>query len=243
MRVDAAAFRNQPPMWLSTASLKIRSRPIRVSSTCAGTLPFRKPGTLSDRARSEVACSTACWRSACGTSTVRRTRLSGSSSTCGAMTRPIQAKDPRLPVGAELGGLGGTSLVVGVRRPFRGKDAGSPCSGLLQGRLRTQPGGGQRGPTAQTRFRQALLIVVGLAVAVVEVVEPRDQPDAAKVDLVRAGVVRDVVRLAGPVDQVSDPLGARDDRVGDPRCRRPRDDVPRPKLKLLSLRAVRRGPR
>ncbi|MGB2875190.1 MAG: MBL fold metallo-hydrolase [Gaiellaceae bacterium] len=28
-----------------------------------------------------------------------------------------------------IGGFGGTSLVVGVRWPFRGKDAGSPCSG------------------------------------------------------------------------------------------------------------------
>src|SRR6266576_4293957 len=55
------------------------------------------------------------------------------------------------------GGVGGTSLVVGVRWPFRGKDAGSPCSGQLQGRLRTRPRGGQRGPTAQTGFRQALL--------------------------------------------------------------------------------------
>src|ERR671931_759108 len=38
-----------------------------------------------------------------------------------------------------LGGFGGTSLVVGVRWPFRGKDAGSPNSGQLLGRLRTRP--------------------------------------------------------------------------------------------------------
>src|SRR2546430_15258810 len=34
----------------------------------------------------------------------------------------------RIPSGA-AGGFGGTSLAVGVRWPFRGKDAGSPCSG------------------------------------------------------------------------------------------------------------------
>ena len=60
MFVVAAAFMNQPPMWLSTASVKMRSRPIRASSTCGGTLPLRKPGTLTASARSCVACSTAC---------------------------------------------------------------------------------------------------------------------------------------------------------------------------------------
>src|SRR6185369_11755185 len=94
MFVVAAAFMNQPPMWLSTASVKILSRPTRASSTCGGTLPLRKPGTLTASARSDVACSTACWRSACGTSTVSRTLLSGSSSTWVAITRPIQAKGP-----------------------------------------------------------------------------------------------------------------------------------------------------
>ena len=33
-------------MWDSTASLKMRSRPIRASSTFCGTLPLRKPGIL-----------------------------------------------------------------------------------------------------------------------------------------------------------------------------------------------------
>ena len=58
---------------------------------------------------------------------------------------------------AGLGGFDG-ALLVGVRWPFRGKDAGSPCSGQLQGRLRTRPRSGQCGPTAQTGFRQALLL-------------------------------------------------------------------------------------
>src|SRR5205823_7056300 len=53
---------------------------------------------------------------------------------------------------------------------------------------------------------RALLIVVGLAVAVVEVLEPRHQPDPAEIDLVRARVVRDVVWLAGAVGEVGDPL-------------------------------------
>src|SRR5919197_5420581 len=73
-----------------------------------------------------------------------------------------------------LGGFGGTSLVVGVRWPFRGKDAGSPNSGQLLGRLRTRPRGGQRGPTAQTRFRQALLVPEQDADALAAV-NPRDR--------------------------------------------------------------------
>jgi len=44
--VRAAAFQNQPPMWLSTASVISRSWPIRWSSTWRGTFPLRKPGTL-----------------------------------------------------------------------------------------------------------------------------------------------------------------------------------------------------
>src|SRR6476619_7054566 len=93
-------------MWLSTASVKIRSRPTRASRTCGGTLPLRKPGTLTASARSDVACSTACWRSACGTSTVSRTLLSGSSSTWVAITRPIQAKGPRPADGETESGKG-----------------------------------------------------------------------------------------------------------------------------------------
>ena len=68
-------------MWLSTASEYRRSLPIRETSTCIGTFPLRNPGTFVLAARSEAACSTACWTSWLGTSTVRRTLFSGSSST------------------------------------------------------------------------------------------------------------------------------------------------------------------
>src|SRR5438094_10662619 len=81
MRSRAAAFQNQPEMWLSIASLKRRSLPILEISTGVGTLPLRKPGILTLEARSEAACSTAWCTSAPGTSTVSRTLLSGSSST------------------------------------------------------------------------------------------------------------------------------------------------------------------
>ena len=55
--------------------------PTFASSTWRGTFPLRKPGILTDPARSFAACSTAC-SSSCGeTSTVRRTRLPPSSST------------------------------------------------------------------------------------------------------------------------------------------------------------------
>src|SRR5215210_5437158 len=108
IRELAAAFRNQPPMWLSTASVKIRSRPMRACSTCGGTLPLRKPGIFTASARSCVACSTSCFRSACGTSTVSLTRLSGSSSTWVAMTRPIQAERPGVAV--SVVGLAGAVL-------------------------------------------------------------------------------------------------------------------------------------
>src|SRR2546430_4282437 len=142
---------------------------MRASSTAVGTLPLRKPGTLTEAARSEVACSTACWRSACGTSTVSRTLLSASSSTCVPIARTIQAKWVGLPVRA---------LPIG-----------------------------------------------GLAVVVVEVLQARHQPDATEVDLVRARVPDDVVRLAGAVCEVGDPVRAGDERVGDPGRRRPPDDV------------------
>src|SRR4029077_2969076 len=54
------------------------------------------------------------------------------------------------------GGFGGTALVVRVRLSFGGKDAGSVNSQSYWPRLRNQGGAGgeQRGPTAQTLFRQ-----------------------------------------------------------------------------------------
>src|SRR4051812_22641607 len=75
----------------------MRSRPIRASSTFCGTLPLRKPGIFVDSARSDDACSTACFKWSVGTSTSRRTRLSGSSWTVVFTTRPFCQ---------HLGGLG-----------------------------------------------------------------------------------------------------------------------------------------
>src|SRR3954452_24619217 len=89
MRVRATALPYQAAMWLSIASVYRRSLPIRDTSTGIGTLPFRKPGILTLSARSDAACSTAWWTSACGTSTVSRTLLSGSSSTW-ALTAPLE---------------------------------------------------------------------------------------------------------------------------------------------------------
>jgi hypothetical protein len=51
-------------------------------------------------------------------------------------------------------------LVAGVRWSFRGKDAGSPGSEELPGRLRTRPRGEQRGPVAQSTLRQTLLVTM-----------------------------------------------------------------------------------
>src|SRR5512133_4190685 len=62
---------------------------MRFTSTGSGTFPFRKPGILTLSARSDAACSTAWWTSALGTSTVSRTLLSASSSTCVA-TEPLE---------------------------------------------------------------------------------------------------------------------------------------------------------
>src|SRR5207253_6389058 len=88
-RVCAAAFQNQPPIWLSIASVMRRSRPTFWTRTRWGTLPLRNPGTLTLCARSDAACSTAWCTSSDGTCTVRRTRFSGSSSTC-ACTRTFK---------------------------------------------------------------------------------------------------------------------------------------------------------
>src|SRR5205814_2313381 len=90
----------------------------------------------------------------------RRSALPRQGARQGAGRRvPGGRRERRAPAGERelVGGFGGTLLVAGVRWPFRGKDAGRPNSGLLLGRLRTPPRGGQRGPAAQTRFRRALL--------------------------------------------------------------------------------------
>src|SRR5205085_978353 len=105
-------------------------------------------------------------------------------------------------------------------------------------------GPGPLGAHARRMTRHPGLWVVeftnlGLVLPVVDVLEPRDQPDAAKRDLVRARVVADVVRLARAVDEVGDPLGAGDDRVRDARAARPADDVSGPQLVRLQRRAAR----
>src|SRR5512133_1191357 len=66
----------------------MRSRPTRASKTFCGTLPLRNPGTFVLAARSEDACSTACFTWSLGTSTSRRTRFSASGSTF-VLTRAI----------------------------------------------------------------------------------------------------------------------------------------------------------
>jgi hypothetical protein len=48
-------------------------------------------------------------------------------------------------------------LVAGVRCSFPGEDAGSAHIHRYGARLRTVPGGEQRGPAAQTVFRRTLL--------------------------------------------------------------------------------------
>src|SRR6266508_4188305 len=60
-----------------------------------------------------------------------------------------------------IGGFDGIPLVAGVRCSFRGKDAGSVRSSALRARPRTPPRSEQRGPAAQTVFRQTLLLTPG----------------------------------------------------------------------------------
>src|SRR3954452_23481879 len=58
-----------------------------------------------------------------------------------------------------------------------------------------------------------------LAVPVVQRLDPAEDTDTAKADLVRTRVVTDVVRLAGPVDEARHAVRASFDEVRDP-CRR-----------------------
>ena len=71
--------------------------PTRASRTGIGTFPFRKPGIFKLPARSEAAWSIACSTSPLGTSTVMRTRLSGSSSTVAFTERPLCQQSPGPP--------------------------------------------------------------------------------------------------------------------------------------------------
>src|SRR5262245_11767508 len=56
------------------------------------------------------------------------------------------------------GGFGGTALVAGARRSFRGKDAGSARTWKVRARLRTQHRGEQSVPAAQLLVRESLLL-------------------------------------------------------------------------------------
>src|SRR6266571_210199 len=72
-----------------------------------------------------------------------------------------------------------------------------------------------------------------LAVPVVEPVEARDHAHAAEVELVRAGVVRDVVRLARSVGEELEPGVTRAKGVRDSRSGRSGYDVAAPNGMLL----------
>src|ERR671935_3153560 len=78
--------------------------------TGIGTFPLRKPGILTACARSDAACSTACWTSACGTSTRMRTRFSATSSSWVSI-RPLQQS----AFGLRPSSLGRMRLYVLVR--------------------------------------------------------------------------------------------------------------------------------
>src|ERR1041385_882922 len=130
-------------MWLSTASAYRRCLPMRWMSTGIGTLPLRKPGILTLPARSDAACSTACLTSALGTSTVRRTLLSPSSSTCACIARPLEQTGfglGRAPVyRVDARGRGG----IGKRARFRSWWASalrgsSPLARTLSSRVRPE---------------------------------------------------------------------------------------------------------
>src|SRR5881227_1196099 len=69
------------------------------------------------------------------------------------------------------------------------------------------------------------LVVGRLAVPVVQRLDPAEDADAAKADLVRARVVADVVRLAGAVDEARHAVRARLDEVSDARAGRTHDGV------------------
>src|SRR5438067_12848756 len=76
--------------------------------------------------------------------------------------------------------------------------------------------------------------------------EAGDQADAAEEDLVRAGVVADVVRVTLPVGEIGQTALARVQRVGHAGARRPGDDVAGADRMLLGLApllsASRAGP-
>src|SRR5436190_6326012 len=81
-------------------------------------------------------------------------------------------------------------------------------------------------------------LVLRLAVVVRQVLEPRDQPEAAPVDLVRARVVANVVRLPRPVGEKRHTPFARSEVVAEPRARWTGNHVPGADRVILTLAAV-----
>src|SRR5205807_9821281 len=74
-----------------------------------------------------------------------------------------------------------------------------------------------------------------LALPVIQLLEPADHAEPAEIDLAGAGVVADVVRLAGAVGQHADAALARADGVRDARPRRSRHHAARPhRVRLLA---------
>src|ERR1700722_9681025 len=89
-------------------------------------------------------------------------------------------------------------------------------------------------PLSTRRFWQAPpRTSSALAVPVIDLLEARDHPHAAEVDLVGARVVADVVRVPDPVREVREALLAGAEQVRDARPRGTRDHVAGPHRSLL----------
>src|SRR5215208_6404426 len=100
---------------------------MRETSTGIGTLPLRKPGILTLAARSVAACSTAWWTSALGTSTVSRTLLSGSSSTCVGI-EPLEQTATNLGHSAALRDRPARRVDPQLREPRQRRSGGARAS-------------------------------------------------------------------------------------------------------------------
>ena len=102
----------------ATRRPRCRAAPCRSAgrAPAGGTLPLRKPGILTVAARSLVACSTACWTSSAGTSTVSRTRSPSSCSTCVSIRRAIESERVR-PCAAvtRAGSVGAVDVETAIR--------------------------------------------------------------------------------------------------------------------------------
>ena len=105
---------------------------------------------------------------------------------------------------------------------------------LRRGRPR---GAARRARARADPLRLVRPVVLGLAVVVLEHLDPPDHAEPAPGDLVRARVPAHVVRLPRAVDQHRQPVRAGPEPVADPRRRRPRDHVPGPDRDRLLLGA------